>query len=152
VTKRINDEVNNFIQGKYDGGGYKATELYENMAACAVYPEDGKWYRAIYRGDVDDKFRVRFADFGNEKSLKRNEMLPLAAFPEIPALHSVFKLPCLKPTEPPGKEINKLPIYKSKMLNTIYNNENKIYVGIKGVVSEDNEDKYLCSIYSEKFF
>ena len=63
LKSRINKEVDNFINDRYVGGGYRATELYENMAACALFPEDRKWYRAIFRGKIEDKFLVCLSDF-----------------------------------------------------------------------------------------
>ena len=63
LKQRINTEVDKFINGRYVGGGFCAPDLYENMAACAYYEEEKKWFRAIFLNTEGDKFKVRFSAF-----------------------------------------------------------------------------------------
>ena len=63
LKQRINTEVDKFINGRYVGGGFCAPDLYENMAACAYYEEEKKWFRAIFLNTEGDKFKVRFSPF-----------------------------------------------------------------------------------------
>ena len=63
LIHRINSEIDEFLRGKYPGGGYDENELYSGMAACGFFREDGHWYRVRFLKKDGGKFLVSWILF-----------------------------------------------------------------------------------------